>query len=109
MLIISNNAVPEPIVPIISLKIDKNPINTPPSTAAIGIFLLSTLYIDDYYLDAISISASWNILKTSTEDLPLISNQNLLNKPQVVHIKVTYSIKWVGLYMISIKLSGGSR
>ena len=48
MMVTANNIpVPDPIAPMKSAVTDKAPIHSPPNAAAVGIYLLSSLYNDD--------------------------------------------------------------
>ena len=65
--------VPEPRAPIRSLPTDKAPIQAPPNAAAVGMILLSSLYMLCSRCPAMTNPCSFNCLATSRGAAPLTS------------------------------------
>lgn len=75
--------VPEPIAPIKSAKMVRDPIQTPPKVAAIGIYFLRVLSMLESLCPYRIKSWSFNYLATSLGEDPETSIQVLLKMAQV--------------------------
>lgn len=89
MVTASKIPVPDPIAPMKSARIVKDPIQTPPNVAAIGIYLRRVLSMEDSLCPYNIISCSLSYLATSLGEDPETSIQVLEKMAQVNKTKAT--------------------